>query len=120
MSVEIDPFVSVRFPIHASALGRDVVFKVRVPTRRMRKEHHKLVEESKSKDNADELWALVKQGIESAVTGWEESQPFTFEAMESKLDDIEIIRLFRTWMTASLMSEDELGKSSSPPDATSA
>lgn len=120
MSVEIDPFVTVAFPVRSASLDRNVVFRVRVPTRRLRKEHRRATEDCRNESDSDKFWRIVKEGVEAGVVGWNESDPFSFEAVESKLDEIEIMQLFAQWPDARKMTESDKGKSGSPPDATSA
>ncbi|HQY89235.1 MAG TPA: hypothetical protein PK402_11295 [Tepidisphaeraceae bacterium] len=99
--MNLDQFVTVPLPIQSGALARDVIFNVRVPPLRLQDEHGKRVDAAKAAKDREQFWSIVKQDIEIGVASWGESEPFTFDALQSKLDELEIVHLFRAWIVAS-------------------
>ena len=117
MSVEIDPFVTVAFAVKSSPLGRDVIFRVIVPTERIENEHDKLHAEAKLKVREAETFdATIKKMIEMGVRGWDEKTPYSFDEISGVLHTTDKINLAFHWPNAAYLSESDRGKSGSPPD----
>lgn len=114
MPLSADPNAVATFTYETIGGRRKINFHARFITRREKAEHRRIIQSALGKDiDSDEVQAAIRKAIELGVVGWDEPEPYSFEALDGVFDDDNLWAFAQTWPEGVALRVRDLGKSTS-------